>query len=246
MKKKFHIQNINKEPWVDLPSPELIKNWQDKDEINFNQKNRQIEKYKMFVKVFDFLNGNGINGDYFEFGCHRCRTFRMVMSLAFVHLKKNMSFFAFDSFEGLPELKNEVSVSHWKKASLKTTETDFLKLIKKSGYSTKNVHIIKGFYDKSLDKDLLDKLKKKKVKCKLVNIDCDLYESAVPVFNFLDDFLVEGSIIYLDDFFVGNKGNVNAGIPKAFYEYKKKSKWSFIEHMQVSWWGKTFITVKKS
>ena len=241
MTKKFSIQNINVEPWVDLPSSKFLQNWQRKNEIEFNQKNRQIEKYKMFMKVFDFLNANGIEGDYFEFGCHRCRTFRMVMSLAYLHFNKKMHFFAFDSFQGLPKPKNKVSVSHWQKSSLKTTEVQFLKLIKETGYKTDNVHIIKGFYDKSLSRDLIKNFKNQDIKCKLVNIDCDLYESAVPVFKFLDSFLIEGSIIYLDDYYVGNNGNINYGIPRAFEEYKKISNWTFTEHMQVSWWGKTFI-----
>ena len=245
MKNKSIIKNINQEPWVSIFDEEEIKNWSKNDEITFNQKNRQLEKYKMFVKVFDFLNANSIDGDYFEFGCHRCRTFRMVLSLSKLHFN-NMNFFAFDSFEGLPELQNEVSVSHWKKNALKTSENEFLKLIQNSGFPTKSVRTIKGFYNDSLSEKLKNNLLKENIKCKLVNIDCDLYESAVPVFKFMDDFLVEGSIIYLDDYFVGNKGNINFGIPKAFHEYRKYSKWSFIEHMQVSWWGKTFITIPKN
>ena len=64
--------------------------------------------------------------------------------------------------------------------------------------SSGQVSIIKGFYKSSLNNKLKENFKKRKIKASLVTIDCDLYESAVPVFKFLN-FFQEGTIIYLDD-----------------------------------------------
>ena len=246
MSNNFLPNPLNREPWVIIPSKNDLKGWNKNSEITFNQINRQTEKYKMFIKTFDFLTENEIHGDYFEFGCHRCRTFRMVLSLAYMHHIKDMNFYAFDSFEGLPELENSVSVKNWKKGSLTTSEKQFNDIIKKHGLLVDKVSTIKGFYKSSLNNKLKENFKKRKIKASLVTIDCDLYESAVPVFKFLDDFLQEGTIIYLDDLFVGNKGNPDKGVAKAFVEYKKKSRWSFSRHMDVSWWGRTYITNKKT
>ncbi len=236
---------LEEEPWVKIPSSKDLKDWKKIDEIKFNQQNRQIEKYKMFIKTFDFLTENQIFGDYFEFGCHRCRTFRMVVSLAYMHQIENMNFYAFDSFDGLPELENSVSVKNWKRGSLTTSESDFMRILEKHGLNYKKITPIKGFYKDSLNDKLINRLLKNNVKTSLVTIDCDLYESAVPVFEFIDDFLQEGTILYLDDLFVGNKGNQNKGVSKAFQEYIKKSKWSFNQHLEVSWWGRTYITSPK-
>ena len=100
MSNNFLPNPLNREPWVIIPSKNDLKGWNKNSEITFNQINRQTEKYKMFIKTFDFLTENEIHGDYFEFGCHRCRTFRMVLSLAYMHHIKDMNFYAFDSFEG--------------------------------------------------------------------------------------------------------------------------------------------------
>ena len=124
---------LEEEPWVKIPSRKDLKDWKKFDEIKFNQQNRQIEKYKMFIKTFDFLTENQIFGDYFEFGCHRCRTFRMVVSLAYMHQIEDMNFYAFDSFDGLPELENSVSVKDWKRGSLTTSQSDFMRILKKHG-----------------------------------------------------------------------------------------------------------------
>ena len=48
-------------------------------------------------------------------------------------------------------------------------------------------------------------------KIALVNIDCDLYEFAVPVFDFIDPLLQEGAVIYVDDLFAGYKGHPAQG-----------------------------------
>ena len=49
---------LEEEPWVKIPSSKDLKDWKKIDEIKFNQQNRQIEKYKMFIKTFDFLTEN--------------------------------------------------------------------------------------------------------------------------------------------------------------------------------------------
>ena len=58
----------------------------------FNQRNRHRQKYQFYVNVFDFLNESSIAGDYFEFGCHRVRTFRMALTEARRHHMTDMRF----------------------------------------------------------------------------------------------------------------------------------------------------------
>ena len=73
------------EPWLDLPDGQALANWNDADEVAYNQINRQAEKALMFRRTFDFIKDNRIIGDYHEFGCHRCRTFRMALTEARLH-----------------------------------------------------------------------------------------------------------------------------------------------------------------
>jgi hypothetical protein len=235
------IVRLDGEPWVKLADGRELARWSKQDEIRYNQGNRQAEKYLFFRRVFDFLHENEIRGDYHEYGCHRCRTFRMALTEARRHNLDHMKFWAFDSFEGLPTPTTETSVSKWTQGALTTSEGAFRDLVRQHGIYVEKVHTVKGYYSESLTPDLCQRLLEREQKIALVTVDCDLYESAVPVFNFIEPLLQDGSVIYMDDLFVGNKGNPNRGVARAFLEFQKRSKWRVRRHLDVSWWGRTYI-----
>jgi len=235
------ITRLANEPWVRFADGRELARWAKQDEIRYNQGNRQVAKYLFFRRVFDFLSENEIRGDYHEYGCHRCRTFRMALTEARRHNLDQMKFWAFDSFEGLPTLTTETSVSRWTQGALSTSESDFLTIVRDHGIYVENVRTTKGFYSDSLTPKLQKQMLASEAKIALVTVDCDLYESAVPVFNFIEPLLQDGSVIYMDDLFVGNKGNPNRGVARAFLEFQKRSKWRVRRHLDVSWWGRSYI-----
>lgn len=211
------------EPWVNLKTGVDFSNWKKNDEIQLNQKLRQETKYWAFCNFFDMINENGISGDYFEFGCHRVRTFRMALTEARVHDLNTLRFLAFDSFEGLPqegvaESKHKI----WKAGALSTSEAEFKRIINAHGIYTDKVRTIKGFYSQSLTNNLSNELIAENYSAALVNVDCDIYESALDVFKFLPNFLKEGSIIYVDDYFAGYKSNPEKGVGLALTEFKSE------------------------
>jgi len=235
------VVRLDGEPWVKLADGRELAHWGKQDEIRYNQGNRQAEKYLFFRRVFDFLHENEIRGDYHEYGCHRCRTFRMALTEARRHNLDQMKFWAFDSFEGLPTPTTETSVSKWTQGALTTSEGAFRDLVRQHGIYVDKVHTVKGYYSDSLTNDLRRRFIEQEQKIALVTVDCDLYESAVPVFNFIEPLLQDGSVIYMDDLFVGNKGNPTRGVARAFLEFQKRSKWRVRRHLDVSWWGRTYI-----
>jgi len=237
------IKPMAGEPWVQLGTGASLAGWSHEDEIVYNQTNRQMEKLRFYQRTFDFLKENRVTGDYYEFGCHRVRTFRMALTEARRHNLADMRFVAFDSFEGLPPstTKSGTSVDIWQPGVLSTSKEEFLQIIKEHGIYVDNVETVKGFYNDSLTKDLSAAFAGRKNKAAMVTVDCDLYESAIPVFNFVEPLLQEGSVIYIDDMFVGFKGNPNKGVAKAFREYREHSQWHFIEHLHVGWPGRSFI-----
>jgi len=236
------IEPILGEPWVRLANGEALKDWGRDEEISYNQNNRQTEKALFYRRTFDFLTDNRVFGDYHEYGCHRCRTFRMALTEARRHAAcETMRFFAFDSFEGLPDPTSDTSVEIWKSGALTTSEDDFMGMVKEHGIHADRVNTVKGFYDSSLTRELQKEMMNQQNKISLVNIDCDLYESAVPVFDFIDPLLQEGSIIYIDDLFAGYKGNPMKGVAKAFLEYQQRTRWKFVRHLDIGWWGRSYI-----
>lgn len=234
------LEPVDGEPWVKLPNGADLKSWTRDDEIAFNQNNRQIEKYRFFVKVFDFLTDNRVRGDYHEFGCHRCRTFRMALTEARRHNAGAMKFFAFDSFEGLPESSGH-SVEIWKRGALTTSLEAFMEMVRGHGIYVDRVTPIKGFYSDSLTKDLQRRFLDRENKIALATIDCDLYESAVPVFDFIEPLLQEGTVLYIDDLFAGYKGSPSKGVAKAFREFQARSRFRFVRHLDIGWWGRSYI-----
>ncbi len=235
------VTPVDDEPWVRLADGVELASWSKNDEIGYNQRNRQAEKYQFFRRVFDFLGENEIHGDYHEYGCHRCRTFRMALTEARRHNLHDMGFWAFDSFEGLPDPTTETSVSKWKKGTLTTSESQFLGLVKAHGIYVDKVQTVTGFYSDSLTKALQQRFIEQENRIALVTVDCDLYESAVPVFEFIEPLIQDGTVIYMDDLFVGNKGNASRGVARAFLEFQARSRFGFIRHLDIGWWGRSYI-----
>jgi len=235
------IVRLDGEPWVRIEDGKTLSDWVKDDEIRYNQGNRQSEKFLMFRRTFDFLTENEISGHYLEFGCHRCRTFKMALTEARRHGLDKMKFWAFDSFEGLPTPETETSVSKWVQGALTTSDAEFMELVRNHGIYLKNIETVTGFYSDSLTPSLQEKFTKEEAPIALVTVDCDLYESAVPVFKFIEPLLQEGSIIYMDDLFVGTKGSPHKGVARAFLEFQEKSAWTFMRHLDVGWWGRTYI-----
>jgi hypothetical protein len=229
------------EPWIAIPDGRALANWGREEEVAYNQINRQSEKALFFRRTFDFVKDNRVWGDYFEFGCHRCRTFRMALTEARLHNMDDMKFWAFDSFEGLPDPTSDTGVEIWKRGALTTSEAEFVRLVRQHGIYSDRVQTIKGFYSQSLTHQLRRRFLDEENRIALVNVDCDLYESAVPVFDFIEPLMQEGTVIYLDDVFAGYRGSPKKGVARAFLEYQQKSRWKFQRHLDIGWWGRSYI-----
>lgn len=229
------------EPWVTLADGRDLAAWGRQEAIAYNQMNRQTQKLAFFSNAFDCLDGNEVRGDYFEFGCHRGRTFRMALTEARRHRFDQMRFVAFDSFEGLPEPLGQPDVRTYYVGALRTSEEAFRRLIRAHGVYVDRCELVKGLFQDSLTLALQRRLLAAGRKLALACIDCDLYESAVPVFRFIEPFLQEGSLLYIDDWFAGYKGSPLKTIAKAFHEFEQVSRFRFVPHMQIGWWGRSFL-----
>lgn len=246
------VQSANeadpREPWVHLEDGKALAGWGRADEIAYNQMNRQRHKRDFFVNAFDFLTDNGIIGSagvlrepgaYYEFGCHRARTFRMALTEARKHNLDDMLFYAFDSFEGLPTAAPTAMGARWAPGALKTSQAEFRALIDRHGIYVDRVHLVPGFFDKlPTPADFPP--------ASLVTVDCDLGESAVPVFEFIAPLIREGTIVYVDDWFSGYRGNPLKGIARAFHVFSIHGGWGFQPHMNVGWFGRSFIAYSRS
>ena len=233
--RSYGVGDISDEPFFDVKA--ALASLTNDQKILVNQNRRQQVKWQFYLNALDFLSDSGIQGDYFEFGCHKARTFRMAMA-AYRFFNMSAEFLAFDSFEGLPSGMEGRGV-HWKTGALSTSEVRFRELLVESGFSLDKVRTVPGFYAESLNEALRKDLGK--LKANLVTVDCDYYESAVDVFNFVEPYLQYGSVIYLDDVFGGFTTGRNGGVLRAFEEFKARSTFSFVDHLSIGWWGRSYI-----
>jgi O-methyltransferase len=179
--------------------------------INYQNKakdNLIYESARMLDIAFAFCMNNKIEGDYAEFGVYQGRTFLEAWRSASRYGFPNINFWAFDSFEGLPEISGADAGGPFVQGEFSCTREQFEKNLARLGFDLSRLRVVEGFYDKTLRPPNVESIELEKVK--IAWIDCDLYESTVPVLEFLTDRLVNGAILIFDDWFCfdgsGKKG----------------------------------------
>ena len=206
-------------------------------------KSKSAARIEFLKKVFDFIKRCGVEGNYLEFGVYRGGTFSEAFNIVKTKKMDSVRFFAFDSFQGLPDISGiDKESNQFSKGEYSASLELFKSNIKKAGVDSNRVRIVPGWF-----KDTLTSRAKKELGIKaaaVVWIDCDLYESTVPVLEFVTDLLVDGSVIVFDDWFLF-KGNPDRGEQRAFREWLvKHPEIKVSEFHKYFWHGNSFIVHK--
>lgn len=214
--------------------PEIFQYYTRYDQLGLSDIHEPITKALEFAPV----------GDYYEFGLYAGSNFYWAQQES-KRMGLDMNFWGFDSFEGLPTVQpDEVDsfVSGSYAASLELVEG----LHKQFGYDEEKVHFIKGWFNESLTPTLAEERGMKPAA--VVLVDCDLYQSTVPVLNFIRPLLQRGTIILFDDWgsFPDNRGE-----RRAFNEFLQRNpEWATIGFLNYNhnghdrYNGKAFVMVK--
>ena len=93
--------------------------------------------------------------------------------------------------------------------------------------SLENLELVEGWFS-----DTLPTMQDKITKVAFVRVDCDLYMSTADMFHFLSGRLVNGAIIYFDDW----THEAGTGESKAFFEFAEReaSRYTFERLLTVS------------
>ena len=208
---------------------------------SYNEYKYSDEK-KKFTHILEAINYSRVtklDPIFFEFGCYSARTFSAAIRSYLFFDIKDFKVFAFDSFEGLPF----TSISDdgiFKEGTFSMSKNKFIKEIKKNTkFKIEDKYIIEGFYDKTLNKSLSDKLPKPSV----IHIDVDLYSSTKIILEFLKPLLIKGTLILFDDWYCFNPGD-DLGERKAFKEFQNKNpNIKFENWKNYSTFGKSFFVI---
>jgi O-methyltransferase len=193
---------------------------------------------EFFSECFSALRFNGIGGDYLEFGCHGARTFAMAYHAARKQ-KLDCTFWAFDSFEGLPQPSGEADEHRkWTPGRMATSLDDFHRLCWAQRVPPNAYRTMAGFYEDSLA--ALGPGDAPADVC-LAYIDCDLYSSTRSVLSFLEPRLKHGMVIAADDYHNYSPKQL-AGERRALEEFfAEHPRWQLVPFLQIGWHGQSFI-----
>jgi hypothetical protein len=194
---------------------------------------RKDPRETLFASAFERLRTVGTTGDYVEFGVYRGASFMTNWRLAQRYGFRDMRFFAFDSFTGLPEEEGPI----WKFGMYSCSKERFMNVIRKAGADLNRVTAVEGIFSETLTPRT--KLKYGLRKAAFVHVDCDLYTSTKQVLGFITDLIGHGTVLAFDDWQCF-EGNEQAGEPKAFGEWPPNAQF---EELYSSGQQRAFICV---
>ena len=172
----------------------------------FNGDNyHNISKFFNVYKIWNNIRLDSIPGDYIEFGIFKGKTLLHSIKTYNKLFTKNKTiyFYGLDSFDGFPSSNHDFYSKENFTTSYDNVKEDFSKYT--------NVKIYRGFFSDTLkNNEFLD------LTFSFVFLDCDIYESSIDVFNYVENRISNGGFLMIDDFTsVDKNGN---SIYKAFNE----------------------------
>ena len=219
----------------------------------FNNIDYVNDKYDIDKLIIDNYSSEY---DIYQFGTFQGYT----LSGLFLYIKENNlnfnNFIGFDSLQGLPcenlDINNNI---HWKPgqysiSNILNKDDISVNEYKEYLFSTQkipieyenNIVIFKGFYETSLNDDLLKYLKP----ALFIDIDCDIYTSTIQVLDFIfkNKLYVNGKTIIRYDDWANNNMEYQTGQSKAHLEITQKHnincelllKHSYNKDPESTWW----------
>lgn len=196
------------------------------------------EAARILTQTFHYVRSEKVEGDYAEFGVFTGRTFveawRLADGLGEAGARR---FFAFDSFEGLPQADGVDDTGRWQRGEFSFGRKSFEERLHRARIPRDHVHIVEGFYDQTLADPSAIGLEQVAVAW----IDCDLYASTVPVLDYLTPRLSQGAVLLFDDWFCF-QADPTRGEQAACGEWLERNpEISLIPWRQFDWAGQAFI-----
>jgi O-methyltransferase len=186
-----------------------------------------------------FVKHSKLGGDYLEFGVWKGGSISVAYHLRQLMDLPKMRLFGFDSFEGLPKIEGvDKNTGEFSKGDYNAALSLVQHNLQKNGVELRQITFVKGWYNDTLNEETRRSYDIQKVA--IAYIDCDLYESTVPVLEFLTPLLQEGTVLIFDDWFC-HRASPDLGEQKACAEWQKKHRINLTPYHMFGWAGNSFI-----
>lgn len=141
--------------------------------------------------------GTAEGGDYLEFGVFRGFTLWYAQALADDLGIRDMRFFGFDSFFGLPPPRGVDVGGEFREAAYYSSRRDTEAFLTQHGVDWSKTFLVEGWFEKTLTDATRTRYFLRR--CSICVVDCDLYESARLVLPFIRPLVVNHTVILFDD-----------------------------------------------
>lgn len=204
--------------------------------------NITLHRLNMLQQSFQYVRNEKVPGEYFEFGVARGLTFAGAHQVRNKYGSPVSKFYAFDSFQGFPELSNiDSEFKRFKEGEEKWDMNEFTETLEKHGVPENEVNIFPGWFEDTLTQQLQEKLEEDNVKASVIWVDCDLYESTKKVMDFIRPILQNGTVIVFDDWYCYH-ADPQKGEQRACSEFlDSHPEVSFIQYQKFGIVGNSFI-----
>lgn len=201
------------------------------------------ESARMIHTAFGYCRNNKVEGDYAEFGVYRGRGIIEADRASRLHGLSDRQLWAFDSFSGLPEVTGVDEGGPFTEGEFFCSRPEFERNLRRAGIPSERFRIVEGFFDETLLPQKAAELGLEQVA--VAWIDCDLYESTIPVLDFLTDRLVDGAVLIFDDWYCFN-GGMDRGERRACAEWLSRNpQLELMEYQKFHWAGNSFIVSRR-
>jgi O-methyltransferase len=210
----------------------------------------RVERYSVMMHVFEFAAKSDIDGCFMEFGTFRGESLTKAYHAYKYWLGKaqqngwrmrEQNMYAFDSFEGLPNLSasdQQRGYAVFSGGQYACSKQEVIKNLTKENVDISAIKMVKGFFDQSLTDELKESISDKAI---VIHIDVDLYSSCVSVLDFIRNFIQDGTVVIFDDYYCF-RANKNFGVRKAYEEWLAKNPDIQSQtYLNYGWSGKIFI-----
>lgn len=200
------------------------------------------DREEMLALAMDYVAHSRLEGDYLEFGVYHGGTFVPAFHFARCRGLRQMHFYGFDSFCGLPEIQgvDGAGFRHFERGEYTHDIEAFRRVIRRRGVDQARTTLVPGWY-----KDVLNEGTRRRLsleKAAVIWIDCDLYESTVPVLDFITPCVQDGTLLVFDDWFC-YRGRSDRGEQRAFAEWRARQGDRFVASAfhRFGWHGLSFV-----
>lgn len=157
-------------------------------------------------------------GDYLEFGVSRGSSMACMHRALKKEKIKRVRLFGFDSFEGMPASAANEDLGTWAPGQFASSLAQTTQYLNEANIDWKRTHLIKGWFDDTLNSTTTEKYNIRKVS--VIMVDCDIYSASKLALNYSLPMIIDYAVIFFDDW----KDDITFGEYKAYDEFLDENK----------------------